>query len=401
MRIRASVLFCVLILLMAMAIPGSAQNVEYQNTYVNTGDQRADIIGVALTQLGYKEGAGNASKYGSWIGEANSAWCASFVSWCAAQADISEEILRRTIWVSGGSDSFNIKVYYNTREYTPQPGDLFYKNDFSHVGLVLRVEGDEFYTIEGNSDVLGSEEGLYVISNKRKLADCYFGVPEYMGEGDHDYVKGTEAEHPHRNYYECRTCSDKYYTGSTAYDTDCEKCLTCSCSADAAGYYICTLTDTVLNIRSGHGVGYNKIGGVHPGEVVYVYASNESWAHIFYDGIYGYVALQYLEPYTPSEPIEPETTAPEDPQDQTQPTQEPMEPTHKHEYGDGVNEHYHICDCGETYEADADTCPLCGTTEQQDKRFPWWILCILEGLIICYLLASRKLRKKRKAKYLH
>ena len=208
------------LLLAAMAVPGTVQAAEYENTYVNTGNQRKDIIGVAMTQLGYKEGPENSSKYGSWIGQANSAWCASFVSWCAAQADISEEILRKTYWVSGGSDSFDIKIYYNTKNYTPQPGDLFYKNDFSHVGLVLSVEGDSFYTIEGNSDVLGSAEGLYVISNKRKLADCYFGVPAYKGEGDHEYVRGTETDHPHRNYYKCKTCDDQCGTGTKIVGTD-------------------------------------------------------------------------------------------------------------------------------------------------------------------------------------
>ena len=46
---------------------------DYENTYTNTGDQRADIIGVALTQVGYQEGKGtglynNDTKYGDWAG---------------------------------------------------------------------------------------------------------------------------------------------------------------------------------------------------------------------------------------------------------------------------------------------------------------------------------------------
>lgn len=397
---RVMALAAAVLLLAAMAVPGTVQAAEYENTYVNTGNQRKDIIGVAMTQLGYKEGPENSSKYGSWIGQANSAWCASFVSWCAAQADISEDILRKTYWVSGGSDSFDIKIYYNTKNYTPQPGDLFYKNDFSHVGLVLSVEGDSFYTIEGNSDVLGSAEGLYVISNKRKLADCYFGVPAYKGEGDHEYVRGTETDHPHRNYYKCKTCDDQYYTGSCAYDTDCKSCLTCSCATSYAGYYTCDQDVTVLNVRSGHGVSYNKIAGVHPGEVVYVYAADGNWAHVEYDGVYGYVAMQYLEPYTPPEPtLPPEPTEPE-----SEPTQEPTQDPHEHVYGEGVNKHYHTCTCGETYEVNREECPVCGpVSPQKEIRFPWWILCILEGALICVLLMYIKTRqkKKRKAKYLH
>lgn len=398
MRIRVMALAAALLLLAAMAVPKTVQAAEFENTYVNTGNQRADIIGVALTQLGYKEGPDNASKYGSWIGLPNTAWCASFVSWCAAQADISEDILRRVCWVAPGPESFNVKIYYNTNDYTPRPGDLFYKNDFSHVGLVLSVEGDSFKTIEGNSDVLGSEEGLYVISNERKLADCYFGVPAYKGEGDHEYVRRTETDHPHKNYYECTACGDKYYTGSNAFDAGCKSCLTCSCSASYAGYYTCDKDVTVLNVRSGHGVSHSKIAGVHPGEVVYVHAANGSWAHIEYDGIYGYVSMQYLEPYTPPEPI-PEPTEPE-----SEPTQEPTEDPHEHIYGAGADKHYHVCTCGEIYEADREECAICGpVSPEKDTQFPWWILCVLEGALIVMLLVHIKTRqkKKRKAKYLH
>ena len=45
--------------------PAKAAASDYPNTYVNTGNQRKDIIGVALTQLGYAEGANNDSKYGT------------------------------------------------------------------------------------------------------------------------------------------------------------------------------------------------------------------------------------------------------------------------------------------------------------------------------------------------
>lgn len=401
MQKRGLALLLMLVLLSALIVPGTVQAEEYENTYVNTGDQRKDIIGVALTQLGYKEGANNASKYGSWMGVADSPWCASFVSWCAAQADISEDVLRRTVWVAAGSDSFDIKIYYNTKNYTPQPGDLFYKNDFSHVGLVLRVEGDSFYTIEGNSDVLGSQEGLYVISNKRLLADCYFGVPEYKGAGDHEYIKKTEVAHPHRNYYECKTCNDTYYTGSNEYNVACDSCKSCNCATDYAGYYICDEDISVLNVRAGHGVAYKKIGGVHPGAIVYVYASDGNWAHIRYDNLYGYVSQQYLTPYTldppPSEPTEPsEPTQPE-----SEPTVGPTAPPHEHAYG---KEHYHTCECGEIYSPDAQNCPLCGTTGQKPTRqFPWWILCILEALVIGSLLMyiRERKKKKRKVKYMH
>ena len=56
---RLSLLMAILIvlsLLPQLAIPAQA---AYENTYKNTGDHRKDIIGVALTQVGYLEGNGS------------------------------------------------------------------------------------------------------------------------------------------------------------------------------------------------------------------------------------------------------------------------------------------------------------------------------------------------------
>ena len=52
----------------------------YENTYTNTGNQRDDIIGVAKTQIGYREGNNNDTKYGDWYGLPNQPWCAMFIS---------------------------------------------------------------------------------------------------------------------------------------------------------------------------------------------------------------------------------------------------------------------------------------------------------------------------------
>lgn len=43
--------------------------------------------------------------------------------------------------------------------------------------------------------------------------------------------------------------------------------------------------------------------------------------------------------------------------------------------------HSHTCICGETYEAEAGHCDVCA-------GFPWWILCIVEGLVICGILGG-------------
>ena len=145
----------------------------YENTYKNTGDQRADIIGVAKTQIGYTEGRNNDTKYGTWYGSPNQPWCAMFVSWCARQANIPTSVLKNSACAGASADYFNIP-YYNGSNYTPKAGDLFFTKSWSHVGLVYYTEGNYFYTIEGNSNTNGSAEGYCVCTNKRYIPSYYF-----------------------------------------------------------------------------------------------------------------------------------------------------------------------------------------------------------------------------------
>jgi hypothetical protein len=46
------------------------------------------LLAVARGEIGYREGANNANKYGDWYGYPNVAWCAQFVSWCASRAGL-------------------------------------------------------------------------------------------------------------------------------------------------------------------------------------------------------------------------------------------------------------------------------------------------------------------------
>ncbi len=165
----------------AVSMRGSA---AYENTYTNTGNQRNDIIGVAKTQLGYKEGYNNDTKYGTWYGLPNQPWCAMFISWCARQAGIPTSVLKNSAVAAPDAKYFNIP-YYDGTSYTPKSGDLFFTKSFSHVGLVYYVDGSYFYTIEGNSNTTGSSEGTSVVSNKRKTSNFYFGVPNYSGNISH------------------------------------------------------------------------------------------------------------------------------------------------------------------------------------------------------------------------
>ena len=291
-------------------LPLNVHASDFPNTYINTGDQREDILGVALSQLGYTEGPRDETSYGAWYGMANQPWCATFVSWCATQADVGSHILAQSAVADPGYSYFNIP-YYDGAEYTPQPGDLFFTKDCSHVGLVYYVDGDYFYTIEGNTNLHDPDNprptdsgGFYVMTNRRRTRDYLFGVPAYEGgDADHSYVKGHDASHPHKTYYTCAACGDKYYTGYTAYVEGCAECLPCACSAEYKGYYTAT---AFMNLRSAHKADSAIIGHIISGEVVYVYGacSDTGLAYIYYDGKRAHVPLTYLQacPSVPSAP---------------------------------------------------------------------------------------------------
>lgn len=290
-------------LLLALALlpgilPVRAAAPEYQNTYVNTGNQRADILGVALTQVGYTEGENNNTKYGDWMDLPYQPWCASFISWCARQAEISTQILHRSglAW-----PSYYGIPYYSGQHYTPRPGDLFFTEDFTHVGLVYQVEGEYFKTIEGNSNLDGSEDGYYVVINERLIRDYHFGVPAYAGAEGHAYVRIQAEAHPHAIRYECRDCGDGFDTGYTAMVDGCGKCLGCGCDDRYAGYYLCASGWMPLRIWEGHSKTGTPLGRIGDGAVVRVFGgTSDGWACVEYDGIRGHVERDKLTAYYPA-----------------------------------------------------------------------------------------------------
>ncbi len=227
------ILAVTLVLIMGL-IPASfvtAAADEYENTHINTGDYRTDLISVAKTQLGFREGEYNDTKYGTWYGLPNQPWCAMFVSWCARQADIPTDIIRNCA-IAAPDDGYFSVPFVDGEEYTPQLGDLFFTKTFSHVGIVYYADGDYFYTLEGNSNDTGSSEGVGVFSLRRKTADYYFGVPEYDKHESADhicdklYFATSDEMHPHLSLYGCSVCGElsrDYRETST-----CEICSECN-----------------------------------------------------------------------------------------------------------------------------------------------------------------------------
>ena len=170
-------ILCLLLagLIMITLVQPVAVSAAHENTYVNTGNYRADMIGVARTQVGYRETYDNNTKYGKWYGYNYYPWCAMFVSWCARQAEIPKSVVANSSFAEPSEDCFNL-TRKDGNSYTPVPGDLFFTRSYSHTGLVFHVAGDYFYAIEGNTNNNGSDNGTHVMVLKRKISDYYFGT---------------------------------------------------------------------------------------------------------------------------------------------------------------------------------------------------------------------------------
>ncbi len=124
-------------------------------TYNGGGAGNADIVAVALSQVGNVGGQPYWSWYGynGWVN-----WCACFVSWCGNQCGYIDAGIfpKFSACTSGGVKWFKEHgLWVEGAYYTPSPGDVIFidwNHDGSaeHVELVERVAGTTVYTIGGN-----------------------------------------------------------------------------------------------------------------------------------------------------------------------------------------------------------------------------------------------------------
>ena len=119
--------------------------------------RREDLLAAAVSQLGYGEGPQNDTIYGRWYGMNNNPWCMMFVSWCAAQAGISTDIIPKMAYCPYAVAWFQARGQFLPLAGTQaQAGDLIFfggnGGGAAHVGLVERVEAGRLHTIEGNRE---------------------------------------------------------------------------------------------------------------------------------------------------------------------------------------------------------------------------------------------------------
>jgi len=139
------------------------------------------VIQIAEKEVGVREVGDNMGKRvneyqrADTLGGVGYAWCGSFISWCLKEADANIEYC-----YSASCDI--IAAWAKSQGLLhdrPEVGDIFLLfargsyYDAVHTGLVVKVEGAEFSTIEGNTNLDGSRAGIGVFSLKRTNGDRY------------------------------------------------------------------------------------------------------------------------------------------------------------------------------------------------------------------------------------
>ena len=245
-RLLSLLLAVAVVVTLVFSCVTAASAEDFPNTHVNTGDQRYDIVQIALTQLGYtesttdKSGSNGYTKYGDFYGHPYADWCGCFVNWCARKANVSTSVLART----GLTKPSNWGLTgFRSSERIPQPGDLFFKcwtngNYAGHVGIVYKVDvaNNICYTIEGNTGSRPSDGCAYIVKIvERTLSQHVYGSPNYSGSSNngshtHSYSDHYEDAHPHKIYKKCDGCGQVSYTGDKKTLDSCTECVQANCS---------------------------------------------------------------------------------------------------------------------------------------------------------------------------
>lgn len=173
------------------------------------------LIQIAKNEVGYLEKASN-SQLDSKTGNAGSAnytkywrdikpsyqgqpWCAAFISWCFMKAfglDNAKKLLKHWpyVYCPTMADLFTLNS-------NPKAGDIviFYRNGtFTHTGIVIKVSGDRFWTVEGNtsggSTIIANGGGVCQKSyHNSNLPGTKFCTPNYSLVKNATSVSGSDT----------------------------------------------------------------------------------------------------------------------------------------------------------------------------------------------------------------
>ncbi|MFJ5882681.1 peptidoglycan-binding protein [Kitasatospora cineracea] len=152
--------------------------------------QAADVLSIAKAEVGYREGRSSNGSYNNHQKYSNEVpglewsdyqpWCATFCSWSAMKAGLSN-LFPRTASCASGVAWFKNKGRWSA--YPAIGAQVFFgPGGGTHTGLVYAYDADYIYSVEGNTNDSGSPEGIGVFLRKRARRDGYvygYGLPAY------------------------------------------------------------------------------------------------------------------------------------------------------------------------------------------------------------------------------
>ena len=188
---------------------------------VRTMSKPADIIAIALAEVGYREKASNTSlddktanaggnnwtKYardlaaaGYYNGNKNGfAWCDVFVDWCfyKAYGKVEGQRIQCQTGTLGAGCIFSAQYYQQKGRYdrTPKIGDqVFFQSggEIGHTGIVVEVTDSTIVTVEGNS----SDQVKKNTYNRANSDIAGYGHPLYGEDDSAPVVSPPEEEVP-------------------------------------------------------------------------------------------------------------------------------------------------------------------------------------------------------------
>lgn len=111
------------------------------------------------------------------------AWCMAFMYWCFGQASKGMAIVNPLTKTASVSHAWQVAYPVHKIVSSPQIGDIFimeFKAGGGHTGMVEFIESDgTLHTIEGNTDLNGSPEGIGVFRRTRHFSSPIVGFLRY------------------------------------------------------------------------------------------------------------------------------------------------------------------------------------------------------------------------------
>ena len=164
-------------------------------------DYRSAIVHMALSQVGNDAPTGDDRyiKYynsvtGSNFSVNGTPWCAIFVSYCARHVGVPTSVIPNFASCTTSRNQFwkPNNRWVSRNEADPQPGDIIYfdwantvQGDCDHVGIVVDVDTNYVYTVEGNTKGSTSVYGVRKKSYKKTWSQIAgYGIPDYDQTGN-------------------------------------------------------------------------------------------------------------------------------------------------------------------------------------------------------------------------